>query len=97
MAVGFMAVLQLYDWLLERDLERIDPRAVVDAAPALARKFAEIETLFDDPRIIERAREDVACALIVEAEQPLSDRHAEQEQRRESGEHAPHSSALGSR
>ena len=57
-AVGCMAVLQLYDWLLERDLERIDAQAVADAAPTLARKFAEIETLFDDPRIIERAREE---------------------------------------
>ena len=57
-AVGCVAVLGLYDWLLEQDLGRIDPPAVAAAAPSLARKFAEIEALLDDPRIIERAREE---------------------------------------
>ena len=41
-AVGTVAALRLFDWLLGQDLTRIDPAATAAAAPALAAKADEI-------------------------------------------------------
>jgi len=59
-AVGCMTVLRLFDWLLKQDLSNIDPRKLTQTAPSLAQKYTEIEAVFDDPRIIARAKDETA-------------------------------------
>jgi glycerol-1-phosphate dehydrogenase [NAD(P)+] len=54
-AVGAMAALRLFDWLLARDLATFDPARRAAAAPTLAKKEAEIRRRFDDPEIAGRA------------------------------------------
>ncbi len=66
-AVGCVAVLALYDWLLAQDLGRIDPEAAAAAAPSLDAKFAAIRRAFDDPRIITRAEEETAAKHVERA------------------------------
>lgn len=52
-AVGTMAVLRMYDWLLARDLPAIDPTRL--SGVALADKEAEIRRLFGPGEIADRA------------------------------------------
>jgi glycerol-1-phosphate dehydrogenase [NAD(P)+] len=57
-AVGTVAVLRLYDWLARQDLTRIDPVALVAAAPTLAAKADEIAGRLGDGEIAARALDE---------------------------------------
>lgn len=54
-AVGTMAALRMYDWLLTRDLTTLDPFRRMSDAPGLAQKEAEIRDRFGPGEIAERA------------------------------------------
>jgi glycerol-1-phosphate dehydrogenase [NAD(P)+] len=54
-AVGTMAALRMYDWLLARDLTALDPARRAAAAPTLADKEAEIRERFGAGDVAERA------------------------------------------
>ncbi|MCB6179742.1 sn-glycerol-1-phosphate dehydrogenase [Rhodobacter sp. Har01] len=54
-AVGTMAALRMYDWLLTQDLTRIDPDRLAASAPDLAAKAREIEAGFGPGEVSERA------------------------------------------
>ena len=54
-AVGTMAALRLFDWLLARDLSQLDPARRAVEAPTLAVKEAEIRARFGPGEIAERA------------------------------------------
>ena len=54
-AVGTMAALRMYDWLLARNLSGLDPARRVAEAPSLAAKEAEIRDHFGAGEIAERA------------------------------------------
>lgn len=54
-AVGTMTALRLYEWLLSRDLTKLDPTGRAAAAPSLADKEAEIRSCFGAGDIAERA------------------------------------------
>jgi glycerol-1-phosphate dehydrogenase [NAD(P)+] len=60
-AVGCVATLRLYDWLLRQDLGTLDIEAVLARAPDLAAKRAEIAARFDDATIAARAAEETAA------------------------------------
>lgn len=54
-AVGTMAALRLFDWLLAQDLTTLDAKARAAAAPTLDAKAAEITRLFGAGEIADRA------------------------------------------
>jgi glycerol-1-phosphate dehydrogenase [NAD(P)+] len=54
-AVGALAVLRMYDWLLAQDLSTLDPARRAEAALTLAAKEAEIRDRFGAGEIAERA------------------------------------------
>ena len=54
-AVGTMAALRMYDWLLATDLTALDPVRRAAEAPSLADKEAEIRDRFGAGEIAERA------------------------------------------
>ena len=54
-AVGTMAALRMYDWLLAQDLTTLDPARRAAEAPDLAAKEAEIRDRFGPGEIAERA------------------------------------------
>ncbi len=54
-AVGTMAALRMYDWLLARDLTTLDPARRTADAPSLAAKEAEIRDRFGPGEIADRA------------------------------------------
>jgi glycerol-1-phosphate dehydrogenase [NAD(P)+] len=54
-AVGAMAALRMFDWLLTRDLAALDPARRAAEAPTLAAKEAEIRARFGPGEIAERA------------------------------------------
>lgn len=54
-AVGAMAVLRMYDWLLTQDLASLDATRRAAAAPRLSAKEAEIRGRFGPGEIAERA------------------------------------------
>jgi glycerol-1-phosphate dehydrogenase [NAD(P)+] len=54
-AVGTMAALRMYDWLVARDLTSLDPARRAVEAPTLAQKEAEIRERFGPGEIAERA------------------------------------------
>jgi glycerol-1-phosphate dehydrogenase [NAD(P)+] len=54
-AVGCVAALDLYDWLLAQDLARLDPAATAARAPDLARKAHDIARAFGPGEIADRA------------------------------------------
>ncbi|WP_136644343.1 sn-glycerol-1-phosphate dehydrogenase [Tabrizicola sp. YIM 78059] len=54
-AVGTMAALRMFDWLLTRDLAALDPARRAAEAPDLAAKEAEIRARFGPGEIAERA------------------------------------------
>ena len=54
-AVGTMAALRMYDWLLSRDLKTLDPAQRAGEAPTLAAKEAEIRDRFGPGEIADRA------------------------------------------
>lgn len=55
-AVGCVAVLKLFDWLIQQDFSNLDPTASAHSAPSLANKYTEIAALMQDAQIIERAK-----------------------------------------
>ncbi|MEM1047384.1 MAG: sn-glycerol-1-phosphate dehydrogenase [Pseudomonadota bacterium] len=55
-AVGCVATLALYDWLLDQDLGTLDIDAIVASAPSLEDKEAEIDRRFPNPQIADRAK-----------------------------------------
>jgi glycerol-1-phosphate dehydrogenase [NAD(P)+] len=55
-AVGAAAMLDLYFWVLDRDLTRIDPAALVAGAPDLTAKARLIDRAFGEGEIAARAR-----------------------------------------
>jgi glycerol-1-phosphate dehydrogenase [NAD(P)+] len=57
-AVGCASTLDLYDWLLARDLSLLDIDAIVDTAPTMDRKAAMIEAAFGPGEIAARALEE---------------------------------------
>jgi glycerol-1-phosphate dehydrogenase [NAD(P)+] len=60
-AIGCLAALALYDWLLERDLGRLDAARIVAEAPPLGEKAAAIADFFPDPAVAERAVAETAA------------------------------------
>ncbi len=58
-AVGTVATLALFDWLLEQDLQGLDPATIVAGAPDLAAREVVLARTIPDPRIAERAREEL--------------------------------------
>jgi glycerol-1-phosphate dehydrogenase [NAD(P)+] len=54
-AVGTMAALRMFDWLLARDFTTLDPARRAAEAPILADKEADIRTRFGAGEIAERA------------------------------------------
>ncbi|MEZ5797867.1 MAG: sn-glycerol-1-phosphate dehydrogenase [Paracoccaceae bacterium] len=54
-AVGTMAALRIFDWLLRQDLAQMDVTARAAAAPDMADKEAEIRRAFGEGEIAERA------------------------------------------
>ena len=54
-AVGTMAALRMYDWLLTQDLTRIDPQSLAASAPGLDAKAAAIQRAFGSGEVAERA------------------------------------------
>jgi len=54
-AVGTMAALRMYDWLLSRDLSALDVAACRASAPSLAAKEVEIRARFGEGEIADRA------------------------------------------
>lgn len=57
-AIGTMAVLRMYDWLLAQDLGGIDPAARAAEAASLADKAAEIARRFGPGEIADRSLEE---------------------------------------
>lgn len=55
-SVGCVTALQLFDWLLEQNLEQLNIDHIIENTANLDAKFAEIDTLIANPQIIERAR-----------------------------------------
>lgn len=60
-AVGCLAALHLYDWLLARDLTTLDADALARAADDTDTRRARIEAAFDHPGIAARAAEETAA------------------------------------
>lgn len=58
-AIGTMAVLRLYDWLLAQDLTRLDPAAI--RLPSAPEEDAAIAAAFPQAAVAERARAETAA------------------------------------
>lgn len=54
-SIGCLAVLQLYDWLLDQDIEALNVVATVSAAPSLEEKSVAIHATFPQADIASRA------------------------------------------
>lgn len=55
-AVGCVASLALYDWILDLDIDGLDFRATLDAAPGLDAREAELARAIREPRTAAMAR-----------------------------------------
>ncbi len=60
-SVGCIAVLRLYDWLLERDLAALDIEVLAARSADLEAKAALIDATFANPEIARRAKEETAA------------------------------------
>ena len=58
-AVGTIAILQLYEWLLRQDLTTLDTDRIIATTPDLDHHFAQIELSFTNPQIIEQAKQQI--------------------------------------
>ncbi len=67
-AVGCVAALALYDWLLGQDLTRIDPAGIAAAAPGMDAKAAAVEGAFGPGEVARRALEEVGAKHASQAE-----------------------------
>ncbi|MCY4007383.1 MAG: iron-containing alcohol dehydrogenase [Rhodobacteraceae bacterium] len=63
-AVGTWAVLALYDWLLEQDIENLDIARTLSQSPDLARREGDLHRLFNDHRIGARANTELRAKHI---------------------------------
>lgn len=63
-AVATVAVLRLYDWLLNQNLRLLDVAAIVAAAPDMGQKEAAIRDAFGSPDIAARATEETRAKHI---------------------------------
>ncbi len=63
-AIGALSVLGLYDWLIGQDLARLDPTAVVAAAPDPRTVAAAIVAAFPDPAVAARAGQETAAKTL---------------------------------
>ena len=66
-AIGCLATLQLYEWLLERDLSRIDADAVVSAAESMDGKLRRIQTIFDSSEVSDRSIAETRAKHLTES------------------------------
>ncbi len=57
-AIGCLASLALYDWLLRQDLTKLDPRAIVACAPSMEAKAEAIRAAFGPGEIAARALDE---------------------------------------
>lgn len=73
-AVGAVAALRLFDWLLVQDLTGIDSAIVADAAPTLEAKAEEIARRLSNGEIATRAFDETRAKHVEGA--PLADRLA---------------------
>ena len=60
-SIGTLTVLGLYDWLLDQDLAAIDVEQVLAGAADLEAKRVEIERVFTQAAVAERALEETAA------------------------------------
>ena len=60
-AVGCMAAMALYDWLLQQDIGRLDIDAVLARSPDLAGRTKSLRREIPDPRIAEKAEIELAA------------------------------------
>lgn len=63
-AVGCVATLRLYDWLLGQNLRLLNPAAIVAAAPDMRQKEADILAAFGSGEIAARATEETRAKHI---------------------------------
>ena len=63
-AVGCVATLRLYDWLLGQNLRLLNPAAIVAAAPDMRQKAADILETFGPGEIASRATEETRAKHI---------------------------------
>ncbi len=59
-AVGCVAVLRLYDWLLGRDLSALDPKRIADDAPSLGNKADAIRAALGPGPVADRALQETS-------------------------------------
>lgn len=60
-SVGCVASLSLFDWLLGQDLTRLDAELIVHHAPRLQDREHTLGTAIADPKIAEKARDELAA------------------------------------
>ncbi len=60
-AVATLAVMRLYDWVLEQDLTALNADAILAKSRDLETKFAWIDEAFDNPDIAEGAKQETAA------------------------------------
>ncbi|MEM6381976.1 MAG: iron-containing alcohol dehydrogenase [Pseudomonadota bacterium] len=60
-SVGCIAVLALFDWLIEQDLSTLDTASVLAVAPTLADKQTAVAHNIPDAHIAQKAQEEVAA------------------------------------
>ena len=58
-AIGTIAILNLYSWLLRQDLTKLDCDQIVADAPCLDDHFAQIELSFSHPEIVAQAKQEI--------------------------------------
>ncbi|MEM7489489.1 MAG: iron-containing alcohol dehydrogenase [Pseudomonadota bacterium] len=68
-AVGAVATLALFDWLSEQDLSALDPAEVAARAPSLAAREAALAEAIRDPRIAEKALDELRAKHVDRAAQ----------------------------
>ena len=67
-AIGCLASLQLYEWLLERDLSVIDADAVVSSAESMDGKIRRIRAIFDSAEVSDRSIAETKAKHLTESE-----------------------------
>ena len=67
-AVATVAVIDLYDWLLEQDLTRLDAAALATNAPDLAAREAALSLAIGDPDIAAKARGELRAKHVSRTE-----------------------------
>lgn len=60
-AVGCVATLALYDWLLQQNLSRLDVAATVSGAPDLEARKRQLRMVIADPQVAEKAEAELTA------------------------------------